>query len=152
LAVARQALFLDARGLLLWRVESSEAQRVMHKFILAGFFLCASVSALEARGGQQTWILVCPKSTPQSECNMTTASRWYHLPSPQASASTPAINAAKAQVRGQIDAGSYIHIEQFPAGVSLGDHARVFRACEDPPATPADSQEAEWAARGGCLR
>jgi hypothetical protein len=124
----------------------------MHKFILAGFFLCASVGALEARGGQQTWILVCPKSTPKSECNLTTASRWFHMASPQGSAATPAISAARAQVSREIDAGSYVHIEQFPAGVSLGPHARVFKACEEPPPAPADAQESEWAQRGGCLR
>lgn len=124
----------------------------MHKFLLAGLFLCLSGGALEARGGQQTWILVCPKSTPKSECNLTTASRWFHMASPQASASTPAIAAARAQVGREIDAGSYVHLEQFPAGVSLGQHARVFRGCDDPPTPPADAQEAEWAQRGGCLR
>lgn len=124
----------------------------MNKFTLSAFFLCASVGAAEARGGQQTWILVCPKSLPQSECNLTTASRWYQLPSAQASAATPEIRAAKAQVGQGIDAGSYVHVEQFPAGVSLGDHARVFRACDAQPASPADAQEAEWAQRGGCLR
>jgi hypothetical protein len=124
----------------------------MQKIILAGLFLAAGVGLAEARGGQQTWILVCSKSLPKSECNLTTASRWRHLPSPQASAATPAISAARAQVGSEIDAGSYVHVEQYPAGVSLGEHARVFKACDDPPATPADAQEAEWAARGGCLR
>jgi hypothetical protein len=72
----------------------------MRKFVLAaiagGATLGATSGALAA--GQQTWILVCAKSLPHSECNLTTASRWYHLPSPQPSATSPAIKAAKAQV------------------------------------------------------
>lgn len=121
-------------------------------FPLSLLFLGTSVGAVAARGGQQTWILVCPKSLPKSECNLTTASRWYQLPSAQASAATPEIRAAKAQVAQQVGADSYIHVEQYPAGVSLGEHAKVFRACAEQPAAPADAQEADWAQRGVCLR
>ncbi len=124
----------------------------MKKFALSLLFLGAGVGAVEARGGLQTWILVCPKSLPQRECNLTTASRWYQLPSAQASAATPEIRAARAEVGRQIDPSLYVHVEQYPAGVSLGNHARVFRACDEQPAAPADAEEAEWAQRGGCLR
>jgi hypothetical protein len=124
----------------------------MKKILFSLLFLGAGVGAVEARGGLQTWILVCPKSLPQRECNLTTASRWYQLPVAQASASTTEIRAAKAEVGRQVDAGFYVHVEQFPAGVSLGNHARVFRACDPTPAAPADAEEAEWAQRGGCLR
>jgi hypothetical protein len=130
----------------------SEARQIMHKIILAGVFLAMGLGGAQARGGQQTWILVCAKSQPQSECNLTTASRWYHLAAPQASAATAEIKAARAQVAREIDGGSYVHVEQYPAGVSLGEHARVFRACAEPPAAPADAEEAAWAARGGCIR
>lgn len=148
----RRALSSGPEALLVCRVESSEAQRRMNKLILSLLFLCSGVCGAEARGGQQTWILVCSKSLPQSECNLTTASRWYQLPSAQASAATPEIKAARAQVARQIGSDSYVHVEQYPAGVSLGDHAKVFRACDAQPASPADAQEAEWAQRGGCLR
>ncbi|WP_442753833.1 hypothetical protein ACNHKD_12605 [Methylocystis sp. JAN1] len=101
----------------------------------------------------QTWILVCSKSLAKSECNLTTAKRWYHLPSPQPSAASPAINAAKSQLSGALDAGSYLSVEQFPAGVSMGARGNVFRACDAKnAAAPADAQMAEWAQRGECLR
>ncbi len=121
---------------------------------------CGDCGGRDARGhecalaaGQQTWILVCAKSLPQSECNLTTASRWYHLPSPQPSATSPAIKAAKAQVAQRLEADFYVSQEQFPAGVSMGPRGRVFKACDaEATAQPTDSQEAEWARRGECLR
>lgn len=124
----------------------------MKKLFIVGFFLVAGLGAAEAKGGMQTWILVCPKSLAQSECNLTTASRWYHLPSPQASAGAPAVKAAKAQIAGSLDAGSYLSVEQFPAGVSMGPRGNVFRACNADGVAPADAQMAEWAQRGECLR
>lgn len=124
----------------------------MHIYSLATVLLAASISGALARGGQQTWILVCEKSRPQSECNLTTASRWYHLPSPQVSSATPAINAAKAQVGREIDGNYYLHVEQFPAGVSMGSRGLVFRACELMGPVASDAEEIEWARRGSCLR
>ncbi|WP_457796893.1 hypothetical protein [Methylocystis sp. S23] len=125
----------------------------MKKLFLAGVFLAAAGGPAMARGGMQTWILVCPKSLGQGECNLTTASRWYHLPSAQPSASSPAIKAAKAKISAALDAGSYVSVEQFPAGVSMGPRGDVFRACNaGGGATPADAQMAEWAQRGECLR
>ncbi|GLI93570.1 hypothetical protein [Methylocystis echinoides] len=111
-----------------------------------------SVGAATARGGQQTWILVCSDGVPKNECNLTTAARWYHLSAPQASASTPAIKAARAKVAQSLDKGFYVAQEQFPAGVSMGERGRIFKACDPESATPpADSQQAEWARRGSCL-
>lgn len=105
-----------------------------------------------AKGGQQTWILVCPASLSKDACNLTTASRWYHLPTPQASAETPAIRAARAKVGQGLEAGFYVSQEQFPAGVSMGPHAAVFKACADDVGAPDDAEAAEWARRGECLR
>jgi hypothetical protein len=34
----------------------------------------------------------------------------------------------------------------------MGARGNVFRACDAEPATPADAQQADWAARGECLR
>jgi hypothetical protein len=124
----------------------------MKKLVLVGLLLAATAGAVSAKGGLQTWILVCPKSLAQSECNLTTASRWYHLPSPQPSASSPAIKAAKARISGSLDAGAYVSVEQFPAGVSMGPRGNLFRACNAVGAAPADAQMAEWAQRGECLR
>lgn len=124
----------------------------MKKYVLAGIFAATMIAPAVAKGGMQTWILVCPKSLAQSECNLTTASRWYHLPSPQPSGSSPAIKAARAKVGRDLEAGSYVAQEQFPAGVSMGERGRVFKACDPEPASPADAQEAEWARRGECLR
>ncbi len=86
----------------------------MKKIALATLLLLISILAAEARGGQQTWILVCPKSLPKSDCNLTTAAKWYHLPAPQASASTPAIKAARAKVVGAVEDGYYVSQEQIP--------------------------------------
>ncbi|WP_424362247.1 hypothetical protein [Methylocystis parvus] len=123
----------------------------MKKLFIVGFFLVAGIGSAAAKGGMQTWILVCPKSLAQSECRLTTASHWYHLPSPQASTSAPAVKAAKAQIAGSLDAGSYLSVEQFPAGASMG-RGNVFRACDTESAAAADAQMAEWAQRGECLR
>lgn len=125
----------------------------MKKSLLVTLFLAASFSGAAAKGGQQTWILVCPKSMPKGECNLTTAAQWFHLPSPQASANTADVKAAKAKVAGALDGGFYVSVEQFPAGVSMGERGRVFRACDsDGAAAPADAQQAEWARRGECLQ
>jgi hypothetical protein len=124
---------------------------MMKKHILAGLLVLGSLSGAAAKGGMQTWILVCSKGVPQGECNLTTASRWYHLPSAQPGASSPAIKAARAKVGEGLEAGFYVSQEQFPAGVSMGARGNVFKACDDA-AAPADSQAAEWAQRGACLR
>jgi hypothetical protein len=124
----------------------------MKRFVLAGLFLYASLGAATAKGGMQTWILVCPKSFAQNECNLTTASHWYHLPSPQPAGGSPAIQAARARIGQGLAAGFYLSQEQFPAGVSMGDRARVFKACDPQPAAPVDAEAAEWAQRGECLR
>ncbi|WP_363347825.1 hypothetical protein [Methylocystis echinoides] len=124
----------------------------MKKLILAAALLAMTTGAAAARGGQQTWILVCPKSMPKSDCNLTTAARWYHLPSPQASAATPQIRSAQATVGASLEPGFYVSLEQFPAGVSMGERARVFKACDAQAAAPSDAQEAAWAERGQCLR
>ncbi len=123
----------------------------MKKLVIAGALLVAT-TGLATAGGMQTWILVCPKSLSQSDCNLTTASHWYHLPSAQPSASSPAVKAAKARISASLDAGSYLSVETFPAGVSMGPRGNVFRACNSEGAAPADSQMAEWAQRGECLR
>lgn len=122
----------------------------MRKIVLAASLALLSIAVAQARGGQQTWILVCPKSLPRSDCNLTTAAKWYHLPAPQASASTPAIKAAKAKVAGAVEAGFYVSQEQFPAGVSMGERGGIFKAC-DGAAAPADAEQAQWAQRGACL-
>ncbi|MGJ0505899.1 MAG: hypothetical protein ACR652_01945 [Methylocystis sp.] len=125
----------------------------MKKTIVVTSLLILSISAAAARGGQQTWILVCPKSMPKSDCNLTTAAKWYHLPSPQASANTAEIKAAKAKVAGSMEPGFYVSQEQFPAGVSMGDRGRIFKACDaESAAAPTDAQEADWAQRGACLQ
>jgi hypothetical protein len=124
----------------------------MRKLFLVGLFLVSGLDAASAKGGMQTWILVCPKSLAQSECNLTTASRWYHMPDAQPSAASPAIKAAKAQLAGSLDGGSYLSVEQFPAGVSMGPRGDIFRACNENVVAPADAQMAEWAQRGQCLR
>lgn len=124
----------------------------MRKYVLAGIFAATMIAPAAAKGGMQTWILVCPKSLPHSECNLTTASRWYHLASPQPAGGSPAIRAARARVAQDLEAGFYLAQEQFPAGVSMGDRGKVFKACDPTPAAPADAQEAEWARRGECLR
>lgn len=124
----------------------------MKKYVLAGIFAATMIAPAAAKGGMQTWILVCPKSLPHSECNLTTASRWYHLASPQPAGGSPAIRAARARVAQGLEAGFYVAQEQFPAGVSMGDRGKVFKACDPTPAAPADAQEAEWARRGECLR
>lgn len=124
----------------------------MKKLGLIGLLIVAGTGSAFAKGGMQTWILVCSKSLPQSECNLTTASRWYHLPSAEPSAASPAVKAAKARIAGSVDAGSYVSVEQFPAGVSMGPRGDVFRACNATGAAPADSQTSEWAQRGECLR
>lgn len=120
--------------------------------ILVTVLLTMITSAAAARGGQQTWILVCPTSLPKSDCNLTTAAKWYHLPSPQASAATPQIKAARAQVGATLDNGFYVSMEQFPAGVSMGERGRIFKACDPQGVAPSDLQEAAWAERGQCLR
>lgn len=122
----------------------------MKKTLLATLLLLVTVGGAAARGGQQTWILVCASSLPKTGCNLTTASKWYHLAAPQASANTAGIKAARAKVSQSLEAGFYVSQEQFPAGVSMGERGRIFRAC-DAAASPADSQEAEWARRGACL-
>ncbi|QGM99153.1 hypothetical protein [Methylocystis parvus] len=124
----------------------------MKRIVFVGTLLLAGAGAALAKGGMQTWILVCSKSLAQGECNLTTAARWYHLPSAQPSATSPAVKAAKAQISGSLDSGSYLSVEQFPAGVSMGPRGDVFRACNATGATPADAQTAEWAQRGECLR
>ncbi len=124
----------------------------MKNAILATLLLAMTTSAASARGGQQTWILVCPNSLPKTNCNLTTAAKWYQLPSPQASAGTPEIKAARAKVGAALDNGFYVSMEQFPAGVSMGERGRVFKACDPQAATPSDAQEAAWAERGECLR
>ncbi len=111
-----------------------------------------AAGAAAARGGNRTWILVCGKSLPKSDCNLTTAARWFALPAPQGSAATPAIAAARARIAATLGPGEYMSVEQFPAGVSMGARGNVFRACDAEPATPADAQQADWAARGECLR
>jgi hypothetical protein len=124
----------------------------MKKTILVTSLLFLSVNAATARGGQQTWILVCSDSVPKNECNLTTAAKWYHLSTPQASASTPGIKAARAKVGQSLDKGFYVSQEQFPAGVSMGERGRIFKACDAESAgAPADAQQAEWARRGACL-
>ena len=122
------------------------------KKLLAAIFTLMPIAAAEAKGGMQTWILVCAKSVAQDDCNLTTASRWYHLPAAQPSGASPAIKAAKAKVAQGLDGDSYVWLEQFPAGVSMGAHAQVFKACDSDVPAPADAQEAEWAQRGECLR
>lgn len=124
----------------------------MKKILLVGLFLSTTICGASAKGGHQTWILVCPKSLAQSQCNLTTASKWYHLPSSQVSASTSEIKAAKAKIGRTLDVGFYVSQEQFPAGVSMGERGKVFKACDSDGAAPADAQEAEWAQRGECLR
>ncbi len=124
----------------------------MKKFVLAGLLLYASLGGALAKGGMQTWILVCPKSLAQSECNLTTASRWYHLPSLQPAGGSPAIKAARATISQGLAVGFYVSQEQFPAGVSMGERARVFKACDPQAAAPADAEAAAWAQRGECLR
>jgi hypothetical protein len=124
----------------------------MKKVVLVGLILAGATGEATAKGGMQSWILVCPKSLPQNECNLTTASQWYHLPSPQPAGSSPAIKAAKTKIGQGLEAGFYVSQEQFPAGVSLGERARVFKACDAESIRPADSEAAEWARRGGCLR
>ncbi len=123
----------------------------MKKLIVAAVIL-ASASAALARGGQQTWILVCPNSLPKGDCNLTTAAKWYHLPSTQASGATPQIKAARAKVGADLESGFYVSMEQFPAGVSMGERGKVFKACDPQGASPSDAQEAAWAERGQCLR
>lgn len=123
----------------------------MKKTILVTLLLAATIGGAAARGGQQTWILVCSNSLPKSDCNLTTAARWFHLPSPQASAATPQIKAARVQVGAMVDKGFYVSQEQFPAGVSMGERGRVFKACDPQSATPSDAQQAAWAGRGECL-
>lgn len=118
----------------------------------AALALVAVTSCASAASGQQTWILVCADSVSQSDCNLTTASKWYHLPAPQPSGSSPAVKAAKAKVSRTLEQGFYVSQEQFPAGVSMGARGKVFKACDSADATPADAQEAEWARRGECLR
>lgn len=124
----------------------------MKKAIVVTLLLAASAGGAAARGGQQTWILVCPNSLPKSDCNLTTAAQWYHLPSAQSSAATPQIKAARAKVGATLDKGFYLSQEQFPAGVSMGERGRIFKACDPQGAAPSDSQEAAWAERGACLR
>ena len=122
----------------------------MRRLIIPLAILMGMGSA-SAQGGLQTWILVCAKSVAQGDCNLTTADRWYHLPAPQPSASTAAIKAAKAKVGREIDGGFYVAQEQFPAGISMGPHGKVFKACDSPDAA-SGAQEVEWAQRGSCLR
>lgn len=124
----------------------------MKKTLLLTLFLAMSAGAAAAKGGLQTWILVCPKELAKSECNLTTAAKWYHLPSAQASANTAGIKSARARISREIDKAFYVSQEQFPAGVSMGERGRIFKACDAEGAAPADSQQAEWARRGGCLQ
>jgi hypothetical protein len=119
---------------------------------LSIFASLIALTSFTVQAGQSakmhTWILICPIGKAANDCTLETADKWYQLPIDQPSDHTAAIKVAIKAVKAKLKSrNSYLKIEQFPAGRSMGTDSWIFFACVDPDTIEQNLREADERAK-----